>query len=62
MSQRPIDRIRDIKMMYMKGDIDYDEAKRLATPFMEEMDRQGREIAKKHGKKFPGVSFAHLMR
>ena len=58
----PIDRIHEIKTMYMSGLIDYDEAKKRAEPIIEEMNKRGAEIAKKHGRKFPGVKLASLMR
>ena len=54
--------IFDIRGKLLTGLISYDEAKRLATPIIEAMNKEAKDIAKKHGRNFRGFSFSSLMR
>lgn len=44
------------------GKLSYDEAKEKAQPIIDEMNKRGKEIAKKYKKRFKGFQFAALMR
>lgn len=55
-------KINDIRNAMFRGDLAYDDAKKQAQPFIDEMNRRGVEIAKKYGKKHRPFSFASLMR
>lgn len=55
-------KIQDIKTRLACGYIDYDQAKKEATPFIDEMNRLGEEVAKRFGKKFVKFTFVNLMR
>lgn len=55
-------KIQDIKTRLACGYIDYEQAKKEATPFIDEMNRLGAEVAKKFGKKFSKFTFVSLMR
>lgn len=46
----------------LKGIITYDQAEVEAQPIIEEMNRRGREIAKKYGRKFTGFKFSEVIR
>jgi hypothetical protein len=54
--------IFDIRGRLLAGVIGYDQARIEATPVIESMNKQGRAIARKHGKRFGGFSFSALMR
>ncbi len=56
------DRIDEIRVALFRGLLSYDEAQEQAKPVIDEMNRRGREIAKKYGKSFRPFSFAALMR
>lgn len=54
--------LNEIKFKMQIGAISYYEAKDEAAPIIEEMNKKGREIAKKHGQRFKPFSFSYLMR
>ena len=54
--------LNDIKIKLQLGIINYDEAKKEAEPIITEMNKKGKEIAKKFGKKFKPFTFVSLMR
>lgn len=51
-----------IKAKMMRGDLTYDEAKKEAQPIIDEMNKIGREIAAKYGRRHSNFTFAYLMR
>lgn len=55
-------KIQDIKTKLACGYIDYEQAKKEAQPFIDEMNNKGMEIAKRFGKKFSKFTFVSLMR
>ena len=55
-------KIQDIKTKLACGYIEYDEAKKEAEPIIAEMNRLGKEVADKFGKKFKKFTFITLMR
>lgn len=56
------DKITEIRNAMLSGLLSYDEAREKAQPIIDEMNKRGREIAAKYGKRFRGFSFASLMR
>lgn len=54
--------IFDIRGKLLSGILSYDQAKLEATPVIEEMNRIGKEIAKRFKKKFYPFTFTGLMR
>jgi len=56
------EQIEHIRFKLLKGVITYDEAKTEAQPIINEMNKRGREIAKKHKQKFKPFTFIGLMR
>ena len=46
----------------LRGELTYDEAKKEAQPIIDEMNKIGREIAAKYGKRHSNFTFAYLMR
>ena len=54
--------LNDIKIKLQLGIIKYDEAKKEAEPIIEEMNKKGKEIAKKFKQRFKPFTFASLMR
>lgn len=56
------DSIQNIRGRMLKGIITYDQAEVEAKPIIEEMNRRGREIAKKYGRKFTGFKFSEVIR
>lgn len=54
--------IEEIKYKLNTGVIDYYQAKQEAEPIINEMNKKGKEIAKKFGQRFRPFSFAGLMR
>lgn len=57
-----MEKIAEIKRLYNTGEITRDEAYERAQPILDEIDKRGREIAKKHGRKYVKLSFVSLMR
>lgn len=56
------ERVEKIKGYLIRGEVSYENARFMAIPVIAEMDRRGRIIAKKHGKKYQNISFSKLMR
>lgn len=56
------EQIAQIKMQLDRREISYDDAKVLASPVIEEINKKARAIAKKYNKRFFPFSFATLMR
>ena len=56
------DKISEIRGEMLSGKITYDEARIKAQPIIDEMNKIGREISAKYGKKHHDFSFASLMR
>lgn len=54
--------IQEIKFKLQIGSIDYYQAKKEADPIIAEMNKKGKEIAKRFGQKFRPFNFASLMR
>ncbi len=52
----------DLRGRLLAGIIDYDTAKMEARSVIDEMNDEGRRIAKKYGKRFKSFSFANLVR
>lgn len=52
----------DIVRMKMQQGLPYQDAKILAQPIIDEMNREGEKIAKKYKRKFHKFSFVALMR
>ena len=52
----------DLRGRILAGQISMDDAEKEAEPKMREMNAKGKEIAKKHGKRFHGFAFASLIR
>lgn len=55
-------KLNDIRARYLRGDVTIDEAKLEAKPIIDDMNIKGKEIAKKHGKKFFPFTYGYLMR
>lgn len=53
---------KKIKALYYAGVVSYDEAKRMAAPFIQEMNEKTAEIAKQYGRRPFRFNFAQLMR
>ena len=51
-----------LRGLLLAGAIGYDQAKQQAESVLDEMNDKGREIAKKHGKKFRPFTFTSMMR
>lgn len=51
-----------IRKLMLSGAITIDQAKEQSRERIEEMNEAGKEIAKKHGKRFRPFTFAGLMR
>lgn len=58
----PIDRANEVKFLLNSGAISYDEARERLAPILEEMNVVGREIAKRHKRKFYGFSPVAFLR
>ena len=56
------ERLFDIRGRLIVGIITYDEAKKEAEPIINELNKKGQEIAKKHKKQFHGLNFSGIMR
>ena len=56
------EKLFDIRGRLLVGIISYDEARIEANPIIERMNKKGRDIAKKHKKRFYGLTFSGLMR
>lgn len=54
--------IDEIKFKMLIGALTYDEAKEEMEPIIDEMNKKGAEIAKKHNQKFRPFTFSNLMR
>lgn len=55
-------KINQIRGKMLRGELTYDEAKKEAQPIIDEMNKIGREIAAKYGKRHSNFTFAYLMR
>jgi len=56
------EKLFNIRGKLLTGIISYDEAKAEAIPIIEEINKQGQVIAKKHKKRFYGLTFSGIMR
>ena len=52
----------DLRGRILSGQIDVDSAEREASTIISDMNSEAEAIAKRHGKKFKGFSFAALVR
>lgn len=59
---KAIEELQLIKLQYYSKEIDYKEAKKLAEPFINEMNNQSVVIAKKYNQKPKLISFSSFMR
>lgn len=57
-----VERLDFIKYKYTIGEYDRETAEMLAKPYLNDLNRQCRNIAKKHNKKYYDVSFVSYMR
>ena len=55
-------KLGQIKGKMLRGELTYDEAKKEAQPIIDEMNKLGREIAAKYGKRHTNFTFGYLMR
>ena len=55
-------KLYEIKMKLLSGIISYDEAKVQAQPYIDNLNTKGRDIAKKHGRKYVNTTFSNQMR
>lgn len=51
-----------IKSQMMLSHITIEEAKELAKPYLEEINKRAKEIAKEYGKKFYPITFTNVSR
>lgn len=54
--------IEEIKIALACGFISYEEAKIEAKPILDKINKKGKEIAKKYGKKYYPITFTEIMR
>lgn len=52
----------EIKMKLVSGLISYEEAKIQAMPFIDSLNKKGKDIAKKYGRRFVNTTFSQQMR
>jgi len=52
----------DLRGRLLAGQIDMEAAEREAAPVIARMDAEAKAIAKRHGKRFKGFTFAALVR
>ena len=55
-------RIKAIKTRFMHGELDYDQAKMLAQPIIDEMNIKGRAIAKEFKRTYYPIKFTSVFR
>ena len=55
-------KINQIRARYQHSEITLDEAKSLVQPLLDEMNKKGKIIAKKFGKKFSDLTFNYVFR
>lgn len=56
------EQIQEIRSKLLYGHITVDQAKELVDPLLAEMNKKGKEIAKKHGKKYTNLTFGYVIR
>lgn len=56
------EKIQAIKTKYNTGLITYDEMLALAQPIIDDINKQGKEVAKKYGKKFNNLKLNYILR
>jgi len=54
--------IKKIRILLLRGEIDYIEAKKQCKPLIDSMNKKSNEIAKRHNKKPILFNFSSLMR
>lgn len=54
--------VRLIVAQVNSGNMSYDEGKEKCKPYLEVVNKRGREIAKKYGKRFAPITFAGVRR
>lgn len=57
-----IEQIKKIKFLYNMDIYTREFAEMLATPYINDINRRNKKIAKKHGKKYYDATFTQLMR
>lgn len=55
-------KISDIRALMLQGKITVHEARAMAQPFIDEMNKSGEKVAKRFDRKFKPFTFAYLMR
>ena len=55
-------KLHEIKMLLISGSITYENAEKIATPYINTLNEKGKEIAKKHGRSFVKTTFSAQMR
>ena len=56
------DFFKHLRALLQSGAITYDQGKELASSVIDEMNRKGKEMAKKYGKRFVPFNFSSLIR
>lgn len=59
---KAIDKIRQIKVIYLQGKIDIDEARAMTKPLIEIMNVQAEKLAKEFGRKHKKFIFTNIFR
>ena len=52
----------DLRGKLLTGQVTYDEAIKIAQPVLDEMNKKGEMIAKKHGKKYRKITYISVFR
>jgi len=55
-------KVSEVKYNLMIGKLTYDQAKAELQPYLDEANKKGKAIAKKHGGKFNKLTFTYVMR
>jgi len=59
---RPIDRVREIQILYKRGEITEDQARELSEKPLADLNRNMSAISKKYGTRHKIITFAGAMR
>lgn len=54
--------IKEIRRLFLSNEITREEARERAQPIIDAIDARGREIAKKHKRRYNPLNFTQLMR
>ena len=56
------EKITEIKVRFLAGELTYEQAKKSADPFISQFNEKAKEIAKKHKRKPIKINFVGMMR